>query len=167
MGAFLRRNSNHNPNRNPKHNRNRNPNPIQNALVYIPFCVARKKLTIITRMSTIWRDTALCKIHLYQPTSLVMGRSKRSSSVLLMGKSAPSSSSFLHHHNRRLFDQPRRRRRALMAEQEEEEAGGYHGARSAVSATRSLLQVKAEAGCLEFSLHNKPQSCYEAGHPAS
>ena len=59
MGAFLRHNSNpnpnrnrnrnrnHNPNRNPNANRNpnsnSNPNPIQNALVFILFCVARKK----------------------------------------------------------------------------------------------------------------------------
>ena len=31
------------PNRNPNRNSNRNRNPIQNALVYISFCVARKK----------------------------------------------------------------------------------------------------------------------------
>ena len=41
MGAFLRRKPNPNPNLN--RNPNRNRNPIQNALVYILFCVARKK----------------------------------------------------------------------------------------------------------------------------
>ena len=43
MGTFLRRNSNPKPYPNPNHNPNRIPNPIQNALVYISFCVARKK----------------------------------------------------------------------------------------------------------------------------
>ena len=36
-------NPNSNPNRNRNPNRNHNPNPIQNALIYISFCVARKK----------------------------------------------------------------------------------------------------------------------------
>ena len=39
MGAFLRLNSTPNRSRNHKPN----PNPIQSALVYISFCVARKK----------------------------------------------------------------------------------------------------------------------------
>ena len=47
MGAFFQHNSDPNTNRNPNPNRNHNPNhnrnPIQNVLVYISFCVARKK----------------------------------------------------------------------------------------------------------------------------
>ena len=56
MAVFLRRNSNSNRNPNPNCHPNRNPiendndnhkksrrNPIQTTLVYISFCVARKK----------------------------------------------------------------------------------------------------------------------------
>ena len=76
MGAFLRLNPNPycnpnpNSNRNPNPNPNRNPNPIQNALVYISVCVARKKSDnralghdsiklLFVRMSTKSRDTGL------------------------------------------------------------------------------------------------------------
>ena len=76
MGAFLRLNSNPNPNGNPNpnpnpnFNPNPNRNPIQNALLYISFCVARKKLDnrvlghdsiklTFVRMSTKSRDTRL------------------------------------------------------------------------------------------------------------
>ena len=43
MGASLRLFCEKRPNPNPNSNRNPNPNHIQNALVYISFCVARKK----------------------------------------------------------------------------------------------------------------------------